>query len=211
MNTDPALFQAAQPFPHVVLDGHCPEPLLEAAMPAFQQARFQVFAGENEAGKGQADPPPSATPIFRWMRTLKPWLEEMTGIDGLELDLLGGGLHRTQKGGRLGMHVDFNRHPDTGWYRRLNMLLFANKGYLACDGGMLDLGKPTVSQGQPTPNEPIEPIWNRLVIFETGEETWHGHPDPWNPADYDRLSFAGYWYTEQPPAVKAKEHSTVWA
>lgn len=213
MNTDPALFQTAQPFPHVVLDAYCPEALLEAAMPAFQQARFQVFAGENEAGKGQADPPPSATPIFRWMRTLKPWLEGMTGIGGLELDLLGGGLHRTQKGGRLGMHVDFNRHPDTGWYRRLNMLLFANRVYSPLDGGQLWLAErmteDTYDASLRGPN--VDPLWNRLVVFETGEHTWHGHPVPWQQEGYDRLSFAGYWYSEQPPAVKAKEHSTVWA
>jgi len=208
MNTDPLKFKEAQPFPHLVLDGACPEEILEAAMPAFDEASWQVFNGTHET-KAQALPPPAAVPVFHWMNSLRPMLEEMTGISGLELDLLGGGLHQTKMGGRLDMHVDFNRHPD-GRYRRLNMLLFANKNWQEGHGGILELGIKADNAMGMRANR-IEPIWNRLVVFQTGEDTWHGHPWPWANQEGPRRSFAGYWYTREKPATVGREHSTVWA
>lgn len=199
MNTDPAQFRQATPFPHVILDDLCPGPVLEAAMPAFEQADWRTFHDDHENDKSQAEPPPCALMLFRWMRTLGPRLEEWTGISGLELDLLGGGLHQTTKVGHLDMHVDFNRHPD-GRYRRLNMLLYANKSWA---GGSLELRRGDQMTR-------LEPSWNRLVVFETGEDTWHGHPTPW-ASDIPRRSFAAYWYTKEKPVHVAGEHSTVWA
>lgn len=231
MNTDPALFREATPYPHVVIDDLCPGPVLEAAMGGFDQARFAVFDGDHEHGKSQADPPPCSLMLFRWMKTLKPRLEEWTGIQGLEMDLTGGGLHRTCHGGKLDMHVDFNRLPD-GRYRRLNGLLFANKRYTGMDFGDLYLGEECKECGGdgeiPHPDGwfsytctecegcgygvAIEPLWNRLVVFETNETTWHGHPDPWQSKDYCRLSFAAYWYTHTPPEGIIEDHfSTIWA
>lgn len=205
MNTDPALFRDAKPYPHLVIDGLCPGPVLEAAMGGFDQARFAVFQGDHEHGKSQADPPPCSLMVFRWMKTLQPRLEEWTGIEGLEMDLTGGGLHRTCHGGKLDMHVDFNRLPD-GRYRRLNMLLFANKQWGPKDGGCLILDSATRGTVR------LGPRWNRLVVFETNETTWHGHPDPWTNEDYCRLSFAAYWYTHTPPEGIIKDHfSTIWA
>lgn len=202
MNTDPALFRDAKPYPHVIIDGLCPGPVLAQAMPAFDQAEFQVFQGDHEHGKSQADPAPCALMLFRWMRTLKPRLEEWTGIQGLEMDLTGGGLHQTTTGGHLDLHVDFNRLPD-GRYRRLNMLLFATKRWEPDDGGALLLGTRD-------DHVVVAPGWNRLVVFETGEKTWHGHPYYWR-SNEPRRSFAAYWYTHTPPEQAAEDHSTIWA
>ena len=42
----------------------------------------------------------------------------------------------------------------------------------------------------------IEPIANRLVIFNTNDTTFHGHPEPlYFPEDYPRTSLAFYFYT----------------
>ena len=44
----------------------------------------------------------------------------------------------------------------------------------------------------------IAPIFNRAVIFRTTDDAYHGHISDWN-ADYERLSFAMYYYTDDRP------------
>src|SRR3546814_17728606 len=68
-------------------------------------------------------------------------LEELTGMEGLTADALGGGLHMTGTGGRLDMHVDFNVHPDGQRLRRLNVLTFLARDWDPEGGGVLYLGE----------------------------------------------------------------------
>lgn len=108
--------------------------------------------------------------------------------------MFGGGLHDIQKGGFLNSHVDYNLHP-TGVYRRLNLLLYLNN-WKEGDGGELEIG-----------DEKIAPYFNRCVVFETTEDSWHGHPNPWN-SDESRKSLAVYYYSADGEPVKA--HSTIY-
>ena len=88
----------------------------------------------------------------------------------------GGGLNVTQKGGLLDVHVDGNYHDATGLKRRLNDLLFLNKNWNSSWGGEFGLydskGKKCIKK--------IEPIFNRLIVFDTHDTSWHGLPDPIN-------------------------------
>ena len=56
--------------------------------------------------------------------------------------------------------------------------------------------------------EAIAPIGNRAVVFTTGADTWHGHPDPLCcPPDTARRSLALYYYTEEDrPAARSTEY-----
>jgi len=58
----------------------------------------------------------------------------------------------------------------------------------------------------------ITPKFNRLVVFETNEISFHGHPKPLNtPADVSRKSLAIYYYTETRPSTEiADEHNTIY-
>jgi Rps23 Pro-64 3,4-dihydroxylase Tpa1-like proline 4-hydroxylase len=53
----------------------------------------------------------------------------------------------------------------------------------------------------------IAPEFNRTVIFETSDHSWHGHPVP---ADRWRKSVAAYFFTDEPPEGYHSDHSTVW-
>lgn len=108
-------------------------------------------------------------------------------------ELFGGGLHQIEKGGFLNTHVDYNKHA--GVYRRLNLLLYLND-WKPGDGGELVLG-----------DEVIEPIFNRCVVFETTEDSWHGHPNPWT-AETPRKSLAVYYYSGEGENVPS--HSTIY-
>lgn len=119
------------------------------------------------------------------------WLEETTGEKSLLPDpyLFGGGLHRIQRGGSLGMHIDFNYHG-IGLYRRLNLLLYLNDGWKPEWGGYLSLaGK-----------KKIAPDANTMVIFTTDDLSWHGHPEPLAcPEGVYRDSIALYYYSATKP------------
>lgn len=131
-------------------------------------------------------------------------LEALTGISGLIPDpqFRGGGLHQIMKGGYLGIHSDFNWHKHLKLRRKLNVLLYLNQGYESGYGGELELWNKDMSKRVVK----IEPIFNRLVIFETDSDSYHGHPNPWM-GPMPRRSMAWYFYVsdcEEPKDV----HST---
>lgn len=124
-------------------------------------------------------------------------LEEITGIKPILCDpsLAGGGLHEVHREGYLNVHTDFNVHPETGLHRRLNLLYYLNPIWRDEWEGALelwpqDLAGPCVS---------VSPIINRMVIFETSEVSFHGHPRPLRvPVGLTRRSMASYYYSEWP-------------
>ncbi len=133
-------------------------------------------------------------------------LETLTGIDGLIPDpkFRGGGLHQIMKGGRLEIHADFNWQTKLKLDRRLNVLLYLNKGYEPSYGGQLELWNKDMTESVVR----IEPIFNRLVVFETTDTSFHGHPNPWNGPS-PRRSLALYYYTNgRPDSEKSPPHST---
>ena len=56
------------------------------------------------------------------------------------------------------------------------------------------------------------PTFNRCVIFETNEISFHGHPKPLKtPKEINRKSIATYYYTKtRPPHEIASDHSTLY-
>lgn len=123
-------------------------------------------------------------------------LIKLTKIPELFLDagLHGGGIHRTKKGGRLNLHIDYAIHPMLRAERRLNVIIYLNKNWHSEWGGQLQLwhGKEKPEQQFAS----IEPTWNRAAIFATGSESWHGFPEPLtSPELTSRNSLAMYYCT----------------
>lgn len=136
------------------------------------------------------------------------FLQTLTGIDNLVADptLEGGGPHEIIRGGFLKMHVDFNVHPVTRFDRRINVLIYLNENWQEEYGGHLELWTTDMSEL----NKKIMPVLNRTVIFNTTEESWHGHPDPLNcPKDITRKSIAMYYYTDT-KMNESNKHSTIY-
>jgi hypothetical protein len=91
-------------------------------------------------------------------------------------------------------------------HRRLNILIYFNDGWLPEWGGQLELWNRDVSKCVHS----IEPIFNRCVIFETSEISYHGVKEVTCPENAVRRSFAGYYYTVAAPAYwTGKSHSTI--
>jgi hypothetical protein len=204
------MIAVTSPFKHVILDDHWPDDLLEgvlAEFPPYSDGRWQKFSNERELKLGGSDSMwgPYAWTFFDDCLNDPDFVVELEEVFGVGSPLLvdagyGGGFHMIPPGGYLASHVDFNRHRRSGLWRRLNLITFLNWAWVPADGGELVLG----ADGDVV----IQPVWNRTVIFETNDESWHGHPTP-TTGDFWRRSFAAYFYSEEPPPTSGGEHSTV--
>lgn len=172
--------------------------------PDVDDPRWQTFHGQHEARKQQGGPAcwgPATTAVV--LHLLSPVMVrqvcQLVGADHLVGDVVGGGMHQSGPGARLDVHVDFDRHPQTHWRRRVNLLLYLNHGWREEWGGCLELGrKPVV----------VAPEFGRMVIFECSDRSWHGHPVP--VADgHVRRSLAVYFYDPDDTPAGAG-HDTVW-
>ena len=217
-----AAFQHARPFRHVVIEDFLDAALCRRMLDEFP--RFDEIYARNEMGEigGKAvhmnvrDIAPAYRDIDCYIQTPEflDFVSSVTGIPKLiyDPDYIGGGTHENRDGQELDQHVDFNFHPATRWHRRLNLIVYLNPEWDESWGGNLQLQADPWNgdAGGPT----ILPLFNRAVIFETTERSWHGFNEIRLPADkkgVSRKSFAIYLYTrERPAAETAVSHATVY-
>ncbi len=213
-------FAAGVPFPHVVVDG--------------------LFAGTFAAGLLETFPSPVAAQRLRQggrsarrrLRSFGPdyagldalassqpflaLLEQISGIHDLrcDTDYRDGVVRELRHGEEWGLHVDADRHPSTGWYRRLELIVFLNREWDDAWGGSLELRRdPRCSDDHP---RIVTPLFGRTVLFATGARSWHGSPRVDLPPDERHLScrsIALSFYTRQPGADRDRDrgHAAMWA
>lgn len=197
-----------KPFRHQVYDELWPDWLLDDIVGEFPDAgpNWKSYRNDNEVKLegGSALWGPSTHTLFATLGSTETLerLSVLTGIADLSMELVGGGYHLIPPGGRLGMHTDFNRSAKSGLFRRLNFLVYLNRWWEEYPGGCLVLGPDHTGY-----MKTVEPEFNRTVVFETSERSWHGHPDP---ANRWRRSVAAYYFSPEAPAGYTHDHSTVW-
>lgn len=215
------VFREASPFRHVVIDDFFAQEAADEILRDFP--KFDELRARDEAGapsrKVTHEKVQQLAPIFRRFdrllqsRDFLSLMEQITGIPSLLYDpeYFGGGTHENLHGQELDPHVDFNYHPTRRWHRRLNAIVYLNQAWDARWGGALELHtdpwKPAIDE-----TKAILPLFNRCVIFETNEYSWHSFQRinlPDEQRHISRKSFALYLYTrERPPEQTAPEHST---
>jgi hypothetical protein len=119
-----ATYANAKPYPHIVFDNFFDPALLDMILSEFPQPgqiRWQSFDNEKEiklASAREASFGPATRLLFYHLNsmTFLEFLSSVTGIPNLIPDpsFDGGGLHQIVRGGKLGVHADFNRHRDYG-------------------------------------------------------------------------------------------------
>jgi Rps23 Pro-64 3,4-dihydroxylase Tpa1-like proline 4-hydroxylase len=209
-------YRAADPFPHVVLDGvFDPELLTQilAEFDAMDRGRWHSSDKDVERKWATEDIQHFGPTTRAFIHQLNGglflnFLEKLTGIQGLISDphLRGGGLHEIRRDGALGVHADFNLYPRLNIWRRLNLLLYLNQDWDDSWGGELELWDRTGTRRVRT----IGPTFNRVVIFDTSNYSYHGHPQPLRcPPTRSRKSIALYYYTAQKPEGEIDPHTTI--
>jgi hypothetical protein len=211
-------YAAAEPFPHVVIDGFLPQEACEAILREFpgprqiSWRRYEKHYSKKLAAHGDALFGERIQDALRQLNSAPclRFLESLTGIGGLIPDVRfeGGGLHQIERGGFLKVHLDSNTHPRYPLARRINLLLYLNKDWRDEYRGHLELWDENVSVCV----RKVLPIFNWCVIFNTNDGSYHGHPDRLEcPPGMTRKSIAVYYYTEGRPAADGdRDHGTLW-
>jgi len=218
-------YRQAQPFPHMVVDNFLPPSLLNGVIDDFRNHNNwgwdnSDYSKDHQVKKffspwnndGDTTLPINTKLILNYFNSpdVISMLEKLTGIEGLIADptLLGGGMHKIESGGKLSIHADSRKHAVTGNYRRINLLVYLNKNWNSEWGGSLQLWNNDMT----TMVQDIQPFFNRVVIFNTGGDTYHGHPHVLNtPEGVSRISLALYYYTkENPDTDENNVTSAVW-
>ncbi|MBI5629296.1 MAG: 2OG-Fe(II) oxygenase [Elusimicrobia bacterium] len=211
-------FRQAKPFPHLVVDNFLPEAFLEEVLEEFKAPGQIDWIRYKEKGqlKLQSNSEGQLGPNTRYLvyqlnsSTFLMFLRTLTGIEGLLPDphLFGGGMHQIVRGGFLKIHADYSKHPKLNLDRRLNAIVYLNKGWKEEYGGQLELWSRDMSRCE----KRVLPVFNRLVVFATADNSFHGHPDPLScPEGWTRKSLALYYYSNGRPAGEsAGGRATLW-
>jgi 2OG-Fe(II) oxygenase superfamily len=194
-------FQAAEPFPHLVVDDllrlspSAADAFPDISWPWWNEVDDPYVRNKRFCFDVDLIPEPFKALIRelnepRFLRVL----ERITGIRQLLPDpyLFGGGLHLSGPGGTLTPHTDFHYYRALNLYRRINVLVYLNDDWSPESGGCLSLYD---SDGQDV--QTVVPDWGRVVVFRTDDQSVHGFPEPIADGSW-RRSIALFYYTAAP-------------
>lgn len=209
-------YQTAEPFPHIVIDDLVDPDLLNEVLSEVcddrelpwnkTDDRFQKKYGIGSTRQLR----PKTRQLLNFLngQEVIGFLEKLTGISGLVGDwqFAGGGLHVLPEGGFLNVHADFNVQRHLKLDRRINLLLYLNKDWEEEYGGALELWDKQMTACR----KKVMPVFNRCVIFNTTDFSYHGNPDPVRaPGGRKRLSLAMYYYSNgRPKSEQSQTHMT---
>jgi hypothetical protein len=204
-------FQCAKPFRHVAIDNFLEVDSCDALLrdfPAFDEKRAlneHGLVGRKAVVERVADVSPFYQAFYTYINSesFLDVMSKLTGIQELIADktLFGGGTHDNLSGQGLDVHIDFNIDERNMLHRRINLLIYLNKEWQEAWGGAIELHS---DPHNPTVDDVASflPLFNRAVIFETNEYSWHGFRRIALPQDKQHLSrksFSIYLYTKDRP------------
>jgi len=213
-----------EPYSHVIIDDFLPTDIANDCLTHFPELSDSGWEKSHDEDieikyrttwESEFDIPDGLAGVIRVLNSA-PVLKAMSNalaIPKLMPDpyFSGGGLNVSTKGGLLDVHVDGNYHDASGLNRRANALLYLNPGWKEEYGGSFGIYSNT---GEVLIKN-VAPLFNRLVIFDSHDYSFHGLPDPINfPEDNPRRSIILYYYTKEPrPDHQVREsrpHSALW-
>lgn len=212
------------PFKHCVIDEVFETSFSKQCLDSFPPLDSSIWLKSNDKDievkyrtnfQSEFDIPEGLVDAFRLLNSasILKAISEVFDIPKLLPDAYytGGGLNVTEKGGLLDVHVDGNYHDATGLNRRINVIVYLNPDWEESWGGDFGL----YNEDGTVLIKKIEPIFNRMVIFDTHDKSFHGLPDPLNfPPGKNRKSIILYYYTkEERPSdqnIYKDPHSALW-
>lgn len=197
-------YKSADPFPHIVIDDILPTSLarrLSAAFPGPDSIEWVQRDNANNRRRFQDDETKVPTVLRHMLREMNSrqfvlFLETLTGIESLIPDpyFIGGGVHISGTGDFLKIHADFNWHHKLQAHRRVNALLYLSDDWREEWNGAVEFWNKDMTAMVSR----AFPIFNRLVVFSTGEHSNHGQREPNAcPPGMLRKVLNLYYYTSQ--------------
>ena len=213
-----------KPYKHVVIDNFFPTSFALQISKSFPKLNDHEWEKSNDYGieikyrskwESEFDVPANiidAVRIFNSSIILKA-ISQTINIKKIIPDpyFTGGGLNLMGKNGLLDVHIDGNYHDATGLNRRVNIIYFISKQWKSDWGGEFEIydnkGEKLIKK--------IPPLFNRLIIFDTHDKSFHGVPTKLNfPNEIFRKSLILYYYTKSKRPISQnsykKPHSALW-
>jgi hypothetical protein len=108
--------------------------------------------------------------------------------------LNGGGWHIHKNEGKLNTHLDYSVHPKINLQRKLNLIIYLNSEWKDDWGGDLGMWGSESKEKPGKLARSVSPKFNRAIIFDTTQNSWHGLPEPITcPEGQYRKSIAIYY------------------
>ncbi len=205
-------FAEAEPCQHLIIDGFLKPEIAQMAFQSFPKMEEMDMLKDFRQFKAQDPNLDKFHSVFQDIifrnlhsRRFLEILAKITAIPNLMADskLYAAGLAQGSNGSFLNVHIDNSSHPVYKWYRRLNLLIYLNQDWTKEKGGHLELWNHDMSE-----SVSILPIFNRMVIFATDKQSWHGYRQVCTPDEDTRKSINIYYFTKQSPDCTDYYHIT---
>jgi len=206
-------FSEARPFPHLVIDNFLDASVADRAHKYFPRMEEMDKQDDYRQRKAQDPAIDKFNPIFQEIifehlhsHRLLMWLARVTGINNLKADpqLYASGLAQGADGSFLSVHLDNSSHPVNPWFRRLNLIVYLNANWNEGKGGQLELWGDDMKV-----STAILPVFNRMALFATDKQSWHGYRQVNTPDGDTRKSINIFYFTEESPAGADYYHMTM--
>lgn len=210
-------FRHGMPCRHVCIDDFFAPDVAAAILrdfPSFERTAKRTEFGEDglkAVHEKLSDISPFYAQLTEYLKSTEfhALIGSISGIEALRWggeSMYGGGTHENVNGAELDAHVDFNFDDRTREHRRLNLLVYMNPEWGAGWGGEFELHS---NPRDPAANRisSYAPLFNRAVLMETNEHSWHGFPRirlPEGKEHLSRKSMALYFYTRERPAEEIR-------
>ena len=210
-------FLASKPFNHVVIDNFFLPEVVEQLVKEFPNYNAEGVWNahynnsiENKKACNHWDKFPRTTySAFHYLcgTGFEHIVSQITGNQGVQADvgLHGGGWHAHTTAGKLNVHLDYSIHPKLQLERHYNLIVYITPDWNADWGGGLELWDHAEDGTPNTLHVTVENRFNRAVLFDTTQHSWHGLPKDLNcPPGVMRQSMAVYYVTEPAPGTNTR-------
>lgn len=212
------LFKGNTPFDHCVVDNFLKEDIakmLEAEFLSYEDPKWFYYKNAIEDKKALNDWNAFPALTYRVFRELisEDFMSILSHAVGVPLyqdpGLHGGGWHIHGTGGNLNPHYDYSIHPKVGLQRKVNIIIYMSSDLEEQHGGHLGLWAHDASNNAPQElAKVVQPKFNRAVIFDTTQNSWHGMCKPLvQPEGIYRKSLAIYYLTDPPADADQRERA----
>lgn len=211
-------WNSSNPFPNLVLDNFLTTEAanqIAAEFPTFDDVNWYTYESPLEIKKSLNNWDRFGVTTYRlfWFLYSYSFISKLQELVKCSLypdfGLHGGGLHTHRSGGKLNVHLDYSMHPKLRLQRRLNLIIYVTPAWQEVWGGSLGFWEHNVSSGGPGALvTSVSPKFNRAVLFDTTQNSWHGLPEPIRcPPHVTRNSLAVYYLCEPPPGCEERERA----
>lgn len=211
-------FKNNEPFDHCVIDGFLKDDVareVEAEFLRYEDPKWFYYKNAIEDKKALNDWNVFPALTYKLFRELvsEDFMSILSDTIGVPLyqdpGLHGGGWHMHGPGGNLNPHHDYSIHPKVGLQRKVNIIIYVSSDLEDSHGGHLGLWTHDSENNAPRKLvKEVQPKFNRAVIFDTTQNSWHGMSRPLiQPQGIYRKSLAIYYLTDPPADADMRERA----